>query len=69
MLCGVLSGGDKSGSPVVCASVRATSSSSSKMVPVSGPFRPVPSSAPIASRGAVATEKSPPVCEGEQCGV
>ena len=49
----------------VCISVcAASSSSSSQVVAVSGPFRPVPSSAPVASRGAVATEKSPPVCEG-----
>ena len=70
MLCGVLSGGDKSCSPVMYASVcAASSSSSSQTLAVSGPFRPVSSSAPVASRGAVATEKSPPVCEGEQCGV
>ena len=70
MLCGVLSGGGKSCSPVMCNSVcTASSSSSSQTVAVNGPFRPVPSSAPVVSRGAVATEKSPPVCEGEQCGV
>ena len=29
----------------------------------------VPSSDPVVSGGAVATERSPPVCEGELCGV
>ena len=29
----------------------------------------VPTSVPFVSGGAVATEKSPPVCEGELCGV
>ena len=41
----------------------------SQVVAVSGPFRPVSSSAPVVSGGAVAAERSPPVCEGEQCGV
>ena len=41
----------------------------SQVVAVSGPFRPVSSSAPVVSGGAVAAEKSPPVCEGELCGV
>ena len=36
---------------------------------MSGPFRPVSSSAPVVSGGAVAAERSPPVCEGELCGV
>ena len=69
MLCGVLSGGGKCCSPVICASVCAASSSSSQTVAVSGPFRPVSSSAPVVSGGAVATERSPPICEGELCGV
>ena len=29
----------------------------------------VPTSAPVVSGGAVATENSPPICEGELCGV
>ena len=41
----------------------------SQVVAVSGPFRPVSSSAPIVSGGAVVAERSPPVCEGELCGV
>ena len=41
----------------------------SQVVAVSGPFRPVSSSAPVVSGGAVAAERSPPVCEGELCGV
>ena len=41
----------------------------SQVVAVSGPFRPVSSSAPVVSGGAVAVERSPPVCEGELCGV
>ena len=66
----MLSGGDKSCSPVMCASVcAASSSSSSQTIAVSGPFRPVTSSAPVVSGGAVATEKSLPICEGELCGV
>ena len=69
MLSVVLSGGGKCCSPVMCACVCAASSSSSQMVAVSGPFRPVSSSAPVVIGGAVATEKSPPVCEGELCGV
>ena len=40
----------------------------SQVVAVSGPFRPVSSSAPVVSGGAVVAEKSPPVCEGELCG-
>ena len=36
---------------------------------VLAPFRPVSSSAPVVSGGAVAAERSPPVCEGELCGV
>ena len=68
MLCSVLSGGDKCCSPVMCAWVCAATSSS-QVVAVSGPFRPVTSSAPVVSGGAVAAEKSPPVCEGELCGV
>ena len=39
------------------------------MVALSGPFRPVSSFSPVVSRGAVATERSPPVCEGELCRV
>ena len=41
----------------------------SQGVTVSGPFRPVSSSAPVASGGAVAAERSSHVCEGELCGV
>ena len=69
MLCGVLSGGGKCSSPVMCASVCVTSTSSSQTVAVSGPFRPVSSSAPVVSGGAVATERSPHFSEGELCGV
>ena len=54
---------------VMCACVCAASTSSSQTVAVSGPFRPVSSSAPAVSGGAFATERSPPVCEGELCGV
>ena len=39
----------------------------SQVVAVSGPFRPVSSSAPVVSGGAVAAERSPLVCEGELC--
>ena len=39
----------------------------SQVVAVSDPFGPVSSSAPVVSGGAVAGERSPPVCEGEQC--
>ena len=39
------------------------------MVALSGPFRPVSRLAPVVSRGAVAAERSPPICEGEMCGV
>ena len=69
MLCGVLSGGGKCCSPVMCACVCTASTSSSQMVTVSGPFRPVTSSAPVVSVEAVATKKSLPICEGELCGV
>ena len=41
----------------------------SQVVALSGPFRPVSSSALVVSGGAVVAEKSPPVCEGEPCGV
>ena len=41
----------------------------SQVVAVSGPFRPVSSSAPVVSGGAVAAERCPHVCEGELCGV
>ena len=41
----------------------------SQVVAVSGPFRPVSSSSPVVSGGAVAAERSPPVCEGELCEV
>ena len=41
----------------------------SQVVAVSGPFRPVSISAPFVSGGAVAAERSPPICEGELCGV
>ena len=68
MLCGVLSGGGKCCSPVMCACVCAAAASS-QVVAVSGPFRPVTRSAPVVSGGAVAAERSPPVCEGELCGV
>ena len=68
MLCGVLSGGGKCCSPVMCACVCAVSSSS-QVVAVSGPFRPVTSSAPVVSGGTVAAERSPPICEGELCGL
>ena len=38
----------------------------SQVVAVSGPFRPVSGSAAVVlSGGAVAAERSPPVCEGE----
>ena len=40
----------------------------SQVVAVSGPFRPVSSSAPVISGGAVAAERIPPVCKGELCG-
>ena len=40
----------------------------SQVVAVSDSFRPVSSSAPVVSGGAVATERSPLVCEGELCG-
>ena len=36
---------------------------------MSGPFRPVTSSAPVVSGGAAAAERSPLVCEGELCEV
>ena len=41
----------------------------SQVVAVSGPFRPVSSSAPVMSGGAVAEERSSLICEGELCGV
>ena len=41
----------------------------SQVVAVSGPFRPVSSSAPVVSGGAVVAERSTPVCEGELYGV
>ena len=50
----------------MCACVCAASTSFSQF---SGHFRPVSSSAPVVSRGAVAAERSPPICEGELCGV
>ena len=65
----MLSGGGKCCSPVMCACVSAASSSSSQMVAVSGPFRPVSSFAPVVIIGAVAAERSLPVCAGELCGV
>ena len=37
----------------------------SQVVPVSGSFGSVSSSGPVESRGAVAAERSPLVCEGE----
>ena len=67
MLCGVLSGGGKCCSPVMCACVCAASSS--QVMALCGPFRPVSRSAPVVSGGAVAAERSPPICEGELCGV
>ena len=36
---------------------------------MSGPFRPISSSAPVVSGGAVVAERSSHVCEGELCGV
>ena len=36
---------------------------------MSGPFRPVSSSVPVVNGGRVAAERSPPICEGELCGV
>ena len=41
----------------------------SQVVAVSGPFRPVSRSSPVVNGGAVAAERSPPVCEGELCEV
>ena len=41
----------------------------SQVVAVDGSFRPVSSSSPVVSGGAVAAERSPLVCEGELCGV
>ena len=41
----------------------------SQVVAVDGSFRPASSSAPVVSGRAVAAERSPPVCEGELCGV
>ena len=41
----------------------------SQVVAVSGPFRPVSSSAPVVSGGPVVAERSPPVCKGELCRV
>ena len=41
----------------------------SQVVAASGTFRLVSSSAPVVSGGSVAAERSPPVCEGELCGV
>ena len=64
VLCGVLSVGGKCCSPVMCACVCAASSSS-QVVAVCAPFRPVTSSAPVVSGGAVAAERSQPVCEGQ----
>ena len=40
----------------------------SQVVAVSGAFRYVSSPALVASRGAVAAERSPLICEGELCG-
>ena len=69
MLCGVLSGGSSVAlQSFVC--VEAVSSSSSQMVAMSDPFRPhVTRAAPVVGGGAVASERSQPVCEGELCGV
>ena len=53
-------------SPVMCACVCTASTSFSQL---SGSFRPASSSAPVVSGGAVAAERSPPICEGELCGV
>ena len=60
VLCGVLSGGSKCCSPVICACVCAASSS--QVVAVSGSFRSVSS-----SEETVAAERSPLVCESELC--
>ena len=38
-----------------------------QVVAVSGPFRPVSSSAPVVNGGAVAAKRSSHVCEGELC--
>ena len=63
MLCGVLSGGGKCCSPVMCACVYAA--------PLLSPALrlSVTSSAPVVSGGAGATKRSAPICEGELCGV
>ena len=65
----VLCVGGKCCSPVMCISICDASSSSSQTVAVSGPFRPVTSSAPFVIGEAVATKKCPHFCEGELCGV
>ena len=67
VLCGVLSGVGKCCSPVMCACVCAASTSSFQTVAVSGPFRPVCTSVPVAIGGTGVTEKSPPIFEGELC--
>ena len=41
----------------------------SQVVAVGSPFRPVSSSASVVSGGAVAAERSPPICKSELCGV
>ena len=41
----------------------------SQVVAEGGLFRPVSNSAPVVSGGALVAERSPPVCEGELCGV
>ena len=59
VLCGVLSGAGKCCSPVMCDCVCAASSSSQVVAVSEG----------VVSEGAVAAERSPPVCDGELCGV
>ena len=67
-MCCVQSGGGKCYSPVTCASAcTASSSSSPQTIAVSGPFQPVCISAPVVIGEATATERSPPICEGEPC--
>ena len=57
MLCSVLSGAGKCCSPVMCDCVCAASSSSQVVTVGEG----------VVSEGAVAAERSPPICDGELC--
>ena len=59
VLSGVLSGAGKCCSPVMCDCVCAASSSSQVVAVSEG----------VVCEGAVAAERSPPVCDGELCGV